>query len=273
MPELPEVETICRGLRGLLPGRRVTEVQVLEPRLRTRVSQDFPSELQGRAILDVGRRGKYILVLLEGDRIWLSHLGMSGKLIYVKTGRPREKHDHIIVKLSGDHELRYHDPRRFGLSVVVARSALETLPQVKNLGPDPLDRRFGGDYLYSIARCSDRRIRDLLIDQQVVAGVGNIYANEILFHAGIRPTKRARKIGYSRVTAIAESLPKLLREAIRWCGTSFSDYRDAEDRFGEFQNHLSVYDREGEECRVCGSVIKRVRMGNRSGFYCPKCQK
>lgn len=273
MPELPEVETICRGLRALLPGRRVTEVEVKESRLRSAVNGGFQLELQGRTILGVERRGKYILMLLEGDRIWLSHLGMSGKLIYVGTERPRAKHDHIIVKLNEGHELRYNDPRRFGLSMVVAGSELETLPQMKSLGPDPLGHQFDGDYLYSIARSSKRRVRDLLIDQGVVAGVGNIYANETLFRAGIRPTKRAGKIGRSGVTAIADVLPRLLREAILWCGTSFSDYRDAEDRFGEFQKHLRVYDRDGEECRVCGSVIKRVRMGNRSGFYCPKCQR
>ncbi len=272
MPELPEVETICRGLRTLLTGQRVTGVEVKEPRLRSPVNEGFRLELQGRTILDVERRGKYILVLLEGGRVWLSHLGMSGKLIYVRAEQPPVKHDHIIVKLSLGHELRYHDPRRFGLAMVVPHSELETLPQMKNLGPDPLAHPFDGDYLYSIARRSKRRARDLLIDQQVVAGVGNIYANETLFHAGIRPTKRADKIGRSGVTAIAAMLPDLLREAIRWCGTSFSDYRDAEDRFGEFQTHLRVYAREGEACRVCGSVIKRVRIGNRSGFYCPKCQ-
>ncbi len=273
MPELPEVETICRGLRALLPGRKVTEVELKEPRLRKTVNSGFPSQLHGRTILGVERRGKYILVLLEGDRIWLSHLGMSGKLIYVNAERPQAKHDHIIVKLNGGCEVRYNDPRRFGLSMVVLRSELDSLPQMRNLGPDPLDHQFDGAYLYSIGCRSKRRVRDFLIDQRVVAGVGNIYANEALFRAGIRPTKRASSIGRSGMAAISERLRELLREAIGWCGTSFSDYRDAEDRFGEFQTHLRVYNRAGERCGVCGSVIKRVRMGNRSGFYCPKCQQ
>ncbi len=273
MPELPEVETTCRGLRTLLRGRRITEVEVLEPRLRNPVSREFSSQLKGKNILDVERRGKYILILLEGERIWLSHLGMSGKMIFVEAERRREKHDHVIVKLNDGHELRYHDPRRFGLTVVVSQAELEALPRLKNLGLDPFDHQFNGVYLYSFAGNSRRRIRDLLMDQRTVAGLGNIYANEILFHAGVRPTTRALKLGRSRTEKIAKMTPQVLREAIRWCGTSFSDYRDVEDRRGEFQNHLRVYDREGESCVACASKIKRVNLGNRSAFYCPKCQK
>lgn len=273
MPELPEVETICRGLRPLLRGRRISAVEVLERRLRTPVHQGFPWQLEGKVILDVQRKGKYILIMLESETVWIFHLGMSGKLIHVQGERPREKHDHIVVKLDNGHELRYHDPRRFGLSLLVARSELEALPQIRVLGLDPFQQRFNGIYLYSVARSSRRRIRDLLIDQGVVAGVGNIYANEILFHAGVRPTTRAWKLGRVRMERIAKTVPKVLRQAIRWCGTSFSDYRDAEDHRGGFQNHLRVYDREGENCRACGSKIKRVPIGNRSAFYCPTCQK
>lgn len=273
MPELPEVETICGGLRPFLRGRRITAVEVLEPRLRSPVGADLSSRLRGKTIGDVRRRGKYILIFLERESVWVFHLGMSGKLIHVEAERPREKHDHIIVSLDAGGELRYHDPRRFGLSIVVPQAKLRTLPQIRNLGLEPFDRQFDGDYLYSVARNSQRRIRDLLIDQRVVAGLGNIYANEILFRAGIRPTTRAWKLGRSRVEQIAEVTPGLLREAIRWCGTSFSDYRDAENRRGEFQNHLRVYDREGEKCRACASKIKRIPMGNRSAFYCPKCQR
>jgi formamidopyrimidine-DNA glycosylase len=273
MPELPEVETICRGLRALATGHRIIEVKVLEPRLRTRVGKDFASKLVGRTITGVKRRGKYILILLDNDYVWLSHLGMSGKLIRVEKGRERLRHDHIVVRLEDGYELRYHDPRRFGLSLVVPLAELNSLPAMRVLGPEPLDGRFDGDYLYSAARNSRRRIRDLLIDQGTVAGLGNIYANEILFHAGVRPSTRAWKLGRARVERIAKLTPRILRQAIRWCGTSFSDYRDAEDRYGEFQNHLRVYDRESEECKACGTTIKRVPIGNRSAFYCPRCQR
>ena len=273
MPELPEIETICRGLRTHVRGLRIVDVEVIEPRLRTRVGADFVSRLRGSTIQDVRRRGKYILIYLDRDRVWLSHLGMSGKLIRVEKQRPREKHDHIIAGLEGDHELRYHDPRRFGLSLLASLAELDGLPQMQGLGLEPFDRRFDGRYLYAVARNSRRRIRDFLIDQRVVAGLGNIYSNEILCYAGVRPTTRAWKLGRAAVERIAEITPKLLREAIQWCGTSFSDYRDAEDRVGSFQNHLRVYDREGGPCAVCGTRIKRVSLGNRSAFYCPRCQK
>lgn len=273
MPELPEVETICRGLRALVRGRIIAKVNVLEPRLRAPVDGDFRLRLEGRTIVDAMRRGKYILILLEDEWVWVSHLGMSGKLVYVEPERPREKHDHIVVTLDEGHELRYHDPRRFGLSLVVPRAEMESLPGIKDLGPEPLDRRFNGAYLYSVARKSRRRIRDLLMDQTILAGLGNIYANEILHYAGIRPTMRAWRLGRTRAERLAQVTPTLLREAIRWCGTSFSDYRDAEDRRGEFQNHLRVYDREGKPCAECGGKIKRISLGNRSAFYCSRCQK
>lgn len=273
MPELPEVETICRGLRGRVLGRRIVAAKVVEPRLRTRVAAAFAKALAGRTITEVGRRAKYILIFLDNDAVWLTHLGMSGKLISVEEGRPRQKHDHIVVRLDGGNELRYHDPRRFGLSLVTTRRELDSLPQLKTLGPEPLDGGFDAAYLYAATRRSRRRIRDLLIDQTTIAGVGNIYANEILFHAGVRPTARALNIRRDKIERIAELTPKILTEAIRWCGTSFSDYRDVDDRFGEFQKHLKVYDRERERCRACGAVIKRVALGNRSAFYCPTCQK
>ncbi|HWP56308.1 MAG TPA: bifunctional DNA-formamidopyrimidine glycosylase/DNA-(apurinic or apyrimidinic site) lyase [Candidatus Acidoferrales bacterium] len=272
MPELPEVETVCRTLRAVVPGHRVVGVEVLERRLRMPVGRSFKALLFGRKIVDVERRGKYILLILEGEVVWVSHLGMSGKLIYVAAQRPRERHDHIIVALDRGFELRYHDPRRFGLALALSRRELETWPQFRALGPDPL----AGDVasgLYESARGSRRKIRDLLLDQRVLSGLGNIYANEILFYAGIRPTARAFTLTRARAGRIAAAAARLLSEAIQWGGTSFSDYRDGQDRRGEFQQHLRVYGREGESCTRCGRTIKRVSLGNRSAFYCPGCQK
>jgi formamidopyrimidine-DNA glycosylase len=273
MPELPEVETICRGLQSHLAGRRILNVKVRERRLRSFVDRKLAQCLEGKTILRVGRVAKYILISLSGDVVWMVHLGMSGKLVHVDRETPKQKHDHILVSLDSGWELRYHDPRRFGLSLVVAANALHDLPQLKHLGLDPFDARFTGSYLHSFTKRSERRIRDLLLDQQVVAGIGNIYANEILARVGVRPTTRARRLKRAKVDAIAAMIPEVLDEAIRWCGTSFSDYRDADDKFGEFQNHLRVYDRGGEKCRLCPSPIKRVAIGNRSAFYCPSCQK
>jgi formamidopyrimidine-DNA glycosylase len=273
MPELPEVETICRGLQPHLEGRRILRVKVIERRLRCLVDRKLAQYLEGKTIVRVGRMAKYILISLSGDVVWVVHLGMSGKLVHVDPETPRQKHDHILVSLDSGRELRYHDPRRFGLSLVVAVNELHGLPQLKHLGLDPFDKRFTGFHLHSFTKRSERRIRDLLLDQQVVAGIGNIYANEILARVGVRPTTRARRLKRSKIDEIAAMIPEVLDEAIRWCGTSFSDYRDADDKFGEFQNHLRVYDRGGEQCRHCPSPIKRVAVGNRSAFYCPSCQK
>jgi formamidopyrimidine-DNA glycosylase len=273
MPELPEVETICRGLKPYLEGRRILHVKVVERRLRFTVDRKLAASLEGKTILQVGRRAKYILISLSGEMVWMYHLGMSGKLIHVDPQTPKRKHDHIFVSLDSGRELRYHDPRRFGLSLVVTANELQRVPQLTHLGLDPFDPQFSGDYLYSFARHSDRRIRDLLLDQQVVAGIGNIYANEILCRVGIRPTTRSRRLARKQIEEIAATIPTVLGEAIRWCGTSFSDYRDADGKLGEFQNHLRVYDRDGESCRACPSAIKKVAIGNRSAYYCPSCQK
>jgi formamidopyrimidine-DNA glycosylase len=273
MPELPEVETVCRSLRPHLVGRTIRRVAVLEPRLRVPVNKKALKALAGERIDAVTRVAKYILFHLSGGAVWLFHLGMSGKLICGAASAPRRKHDHIVVGLDNGSELRYHDPRRFGLSLVTMQSGLAELPQLREIGLDPFDPALTGDYLFRFTRESRRRIRDLLLDQRIVAGVGNIYANEILSLTAIKPTTRAHRLTRKQTQALAAAIPALLSDAIRWCGTSFSDYRDADDRSGEFQNHLRVYDRHGERCRGCPSVIKRATVGNRSVFYCPACQK
>jgi formamidopyrimidine-DNA glycosylase len=273
MPELPEVETVCRSLRPHLLGRTIRHVEVIEPRLRVAVDRRALCALSGKQVEAVSRTAKYILLHLSDDFVWIFHLGMSGKLICVSADTGRQKHDHIIIKLDNGAELRYHDPRRFGLSLATKREKLLQLPQLSRVGIDPFDTRLTADYLFSFTRRSERRIRDLLIDQQIIAGLGNIYANEILALAGIKPTLRAHRLTRKQVQKLAQTIPRLLGDAIRWCGTSFSDYRDADDKSGEFQNHLRVYGRDGEPCRVCPSLIKRVAIGNRSAFYCPTCQK
>ena len=273
MPELPEVETVCRSLRPHLVGHTIERVEVLEPRLRIRVDETALAQLSGRSIVGIRRAAKYIIISLSGDLVWLFHLGMSGKLICVGTDAPRRKHDHVIVHFVDGGELRYHDPRRFGLTLVTRKERLHELPQLRYLGIDPFDPDLTGEYLFHFTRPSNRRIRDLLLDQRMIAGLGNIYANEILARLGIKPSTRACRLTRKQAQAMARAIPELLQQAIRWCGTSFSDYRDADDKRGEFQRHLRVYDREGERCRICPSVIKRTAVGNRSVFYCPTCQK
>ena len=273
MPELPEVETVCRSLRPHLVQRTIKRVEILESRLRVPVDEAAMAGLAGKKIREIRRAAKYILMLLSDGLVWIFHLGMSGKLVCVGADAPRRKHDHIIVHLNGGGQLRYHDPRRFGLTLVTRKETLHQLPQLSLLGIDPFDPDLTGEYLFRHTRSSERRIRDLLIDQRIIGGLGNIYANEILATVGVKPTTRACRVTRKQVDAIAREVPQLMEQAIRWCGTSFSDYRNADDERGEFQSYLRVYDREGKKCRTCGCIIKRAAIGNRSAFYCPSCQK
>ncbi len=273
MPELPEVETVCRTLRERLQGVRILQVRVIEGRLRKPVAADFAARLEGRTVAAVTRRGKYIVAELDGGWTWVSHLGMSGKLTFRERNASLEKHDHLVFTLGEGGELRYHDPRRFGLCVVLPSRELDAWPPFARLGMDPLDRRFTGDYLYPLLHRSRRSIRDLLLDQQIVCGLGNIYVNEVLSRIGVRPTRRSYRISRALSAELAHEIRALLREAIRWRGSSVSDYRDGNDDRGAFQWRLRVYDRKGAPCRDCGAPIKRVGLGNRGVFYCPRCQR
>ncbi len=229
--------------------------------------------MEGRTLVGLDRRAKYLLLRLDDGATWVVHLGMSGKLILVDPARPREKHDHLLLELDPPGELRLNDPRRFGLSVVLLPEELEAWSSFRTLGPDPFEPRFDGAYLWRCVRASRRAIKDVLMDQSVVAGLGNIYVNEVLFRAGIRPSRRAPRLNRDAVERIARHVPELLHEAIRWCGTSISDYRDGENRAGRFQAELRVYGREGAPCRRCGETVRRIEWGNRSSFFCPACQR
>ncbi len=234
---------------------------------------DFENLLNGQSITDVRRKGKYILVSLESDRVWVIHLGMTGKLVYWRACRPREKHAHIIVNFKSGGGIVFHDPRRFGLAVVLPLRDLDRWSPLGRLGVDPLSEAINGPHFRSLMRGSKRKVRDLLLDQTVLAGLGNIYANEALFQAGLRPSRRARTVTIREAERLARAIPQILAQAIRWRGTSFSDYRDGNDRKGEFQSRLAVYNRDGEPCRVCSRTIKRMRMGNRGAYFCPTCQR
>ena len=273
MPELPEVETVCRTLFERLLGTRIAKVRVIDGRLRQPVAADFATNLRGGIVVAISRRGKFILVKLDSGYTLVSHLGMSGKLTFREGAASVEKHDHIVFTLGDGSELRYHDTRRFGLCVVLLSRDLDAWPPFARLGMDPLDHGFNGSYLYPFLRSSRRTIRDLLLDQQIVCGLGNIYVNEVLFRIGIRPTRRCRRISRLLSGELAHQTTKLLHEAIRWRGSSVSDYRDGNDNRGSFQLRLRVYDRKGDPCHRCRTPIKRVSLGSRGVFYCPVCQR
>jgi formamidopyrimidine-DNA glycosylase len=273
MPELPEVETIRRSLRPRIVGKRISAVEVRESRLRRPVPRNLSHRLVGRRIEDVERRAKYLLLRLTGGECVLVHFGMSGSLILHSIPAAPVRHDHVRIRLSDGSEMVLNDPRRFGLLKVVASANLASTPELRALGTDPLDDEFTPEYLRSRLRESRRAVKNLLLDQTALAGLGNIYSNEALFRARIRPTRRAHRVRTSEIPALREAIRVVLREAVELGGSSIADYRDGEGRPGYFQLRLRVYDRAGEPCTECATRIRRIEQAGRSSFYCPACQR
>jgi formamidopyrimidine-DNA glycosylase len=269
MPELPEVETVLRGLAPELIGRRVMAVTVADPRLRGGVAAGFADRLAGRRIDAFGRRGKYLLATLDDGRLWLVHLGMTGRLTLGPRERPPLRHDHVVVALDDGRTLVYNDARRFGRMAVIEAAALAA---ETGEGIDPLGRAFTAEALFRLTRHRRTPIKALLMDQRRVAGLGNIYANEILFAAGIRPSRRAARLRRAECARLVAAARTVLADAIRRGGSSISDYRDGLGRPGWFQLDHRVYDRAGEPCRRCGTPIRVRPICGRSSFYCPRCQ-
>ncbi len=269
MPELPEVETIRRGLSPLLKGREICGVEVLEPRLRKPLTPTFASLLQGRVIEQVFRRGKCLCLRLDQGQVWLIHLGMTGRLLIGSSPNGSPSYECVRVTLEGGLYLHYRDVRRFGFMVVGEEGELWEL---RSLGVEPLSKAFTPDYLKAYCSLSRRSIRDLLLDQRVVAGIGNIYAHEILFRARILPLRPALSLEDQEVERVVEAIRAVLQEAIRFRGSSISDYLDSWGRKGAFQKRFCVYGREGKPCLLCATPISRLRQGGRSVFFCSTCQ-
>lgn len=277
MPELPEVESLRRILARSAIGRKLVAATVREPRLRRSVAHDFADVITGRIIENIGRRAKYLLVELSGDYLMIVHLGMSGSLTHrsdaFNGGAFDTRHDHIEFMLDDGSRLVFNDPRRFGLMKLLKRSDLASVEELKDLGPEPLSPDFNADHLWRVTRGRTASIKNVLMDQRIVAGVGNIYASEILFRAAVRPTRRAGKVTRAEIEKIAAATPAILREAIGGRGTTFRSYRDSRGEPGSFATRLNVYGRDGEPCRVCDTAIRSVVVGQRSSFYCPRCQR
>lgn len=272
MPELPEVETIVRSLSPLVTGVSVSSVDVRCAMLRRAVDPSFVESLCGRDLVSVRRRAKYMLFDLDDGRAWIVHLGMSGRLVRVSRlldHAPR-KHDHVIVTLSDGAGLVFHDPRRFGLMTV--EHAADS-PLLAGIGPEPLEDEFNAGYLAGLRRHTRRTIKDVLMDQRVVAGLGNIYVNELLFTAGVRPRRKLARMSADECARVVAATRSTLTEAIEHRGSSISDFLDGIGRRGAYQWRRRVYDREGEACRACATLIKAVVVGQRSSFYCPRCQR
>ncbi|WP_148864612.1 bifunctional DNA-formamidopyrimidine glycosylase/DNA-(apurinic or apyrimidinic site) lyase [Marinobacter fonticola] len=271
MPELPEVETTRRGVAPFLENRIIRAARVYEPRLRWPIPEDLAERLTGAIPLAVDRRAKYLLVRFD-DGTLMIHLGMSGSLRIVTDGSPRLTHDHVELELGENQLLRYNDPRRFG--AWLWSDEPDTHPLLSHLGPEPLDPlAFTGHRLYQISRGKTTSIKALIMDSRVVVGVGNIYANEALFMAGIHPKRPAGKVGRARMVRLVESIREILTAAILMGGTTLRDFVNSDGKPGYFAQSLSVYGRGGEPCRHCGAILKEIRLGQRSTVYCGKCQR
>jgi len=269
MPELPEVETVRRSLRPVI-GRRIEAVEVFEARLRRPLASDFAHRLSGHVVEDIKRRGKYLLFRLSGGDTLLAHLGMSGALLLQAAGVAREAHDHVRLQLSGAAQLTFNDPRRFGL---LDLGHGEEFPELGNVGPDPLDEAFSLAAFIALTRGRKKPVKNLLMDQRALGGIGNIYANEILFRARVRPGRQAHRLTRAELARLFDATRAVLAHAIALGGSSISDYRDATGRPGYFHLRLAVYDRAGKPCPRCRTPVRHAVHAGRSSFYCPTCQR
>lgn len=270
MPELPEVETTCRGIAPHSEGRTVRDVVVRQPQLRWPVP-DSLNRLVGQTINAVSRRAKYVLLETDAGTAML-HLGMSGSLRVVDAALPAGKHDHVDLVLDSGQAIRLHDPRRFG-AVLWTEDAIEYHKLIQHLGPEPLTDAFNAGYLYACAQKRSLSVKQFIMDAQVVVGVGNIYASESLFMAGISPKRAANKVSKARYVLLTDCIKSVLAKAIQQGGTTLRDFVQAEGKPGYFQQQLNVYGRSGEDCRQCGETIRQIKQGQRSTFYCARCQR
>ena len=274
MPELPEVEVIRRGLAPHLVGRTITRVVISNRRLRLPVPRaKLNLWIQSGQVKSVDRRAKYLLITMKSGAMLVLHLGMTGRLAFFANGTPRGAHDHLRFELDSGLELRFNDVRRFGSVQVLGPEDIEGTKLFAGLGPEPLGPDLSSDYLVKQARSRGRPIKNFLMDSRVVVGIGNIYANEILFAAGIKPTRGVGTLRKPAWERVIQASRQVLERAIACGGTTISDYVRSSGERGYFQCELSAYGREGEECQRCGSLIRRQVLAGRATFFCPKCQK
>lgn len=269
MPELPEVETTRRGIRPHVVGHCISRIDVHHSGLRWPVPVRDLNGLIGQTIRDVRRRAKYLFIDTDQGHM-IIHLGMSGSLRVVSATLPRKKHDHVDIVIDSGETLRFHDPRRFG-SVLFSR-APENHKLIQSLGPEPLSEDFDGDHLWQLARRRRLAIKAFIMDAKIVVGVGNIYASEALFLAGIHPLKAASKVSRVRMHTLSDTIKTVLSKAIESGGTTLRDYYGSDGSPGYFAQQLSAYGRQGEPCHQCGKAIVQRVIGQRSTFYCTTCQ-
>jgi formamidopyrimidine-DNA glycosylase len=293
LPELPEVETVRRGLQPAMEGARILAAEARRKDLRFPFQKDFVARLEGQTVTGLGRRAKYLMADLSSGDVLLMHLGMSGSFRVIKTdgettpgdfhhARGKDTaHDHVVFRMSSGNDIVFNDPRRFGYMKIIARNALDAEPLLKDLGPEPLGNAFDAHMLARACANKKTSLKAALLDQRVVAGLGNIYVCEALFRARLSPRRLAATLATKkgeptdRARRLVESIHTVLNDAIKAGGSSLRDHRQTSGELGYFQHSFQVYDREGEPCRTkgCEGIVKRFTQNGRSTFWCPKCQK
>lgn len=279
MPELPEVETVCRGLAPVFLGKRFARVEARRPDLRFPLPPDLAARLEGRPVTAVRRRAKYILVDVEGGETLILHLGMSGRMYIDDSPQTPGAHDHLIFTMEDGGQVRFNDARRFGMVDLCATDALENHVLLATLGPEPLGNAMNGPALADALKGKKTPIKAALLDQRVVAGLGNIYVCEALFHAGISPKRQARTVQGARAERLAAAIKQVLEKAIESGGSSLRDYVQPSGELGYFQHQWAVYGKEGLPCPGCDCEaaetggVRRIVQSNRSTFYCPRRQR
>ena len=270
MPELPEVETTVNGIKPWLENKRIKIIKIHNNSLRWKIPDDLVNKYLSQKITSITRRGKYILVHLESQATLLLHLGMSGSLTIVTKSKSLEKHDHFEIIMDDDTTLRFNDPRRFGC--VLDSDDYLNHKLIKNLGPEPLTNEFSANYLKIKAKNKTQAIKNFIMDGKIVVGVGNIYASEALFMAGIHPNKAAGSVSLHKYKNLVEKIKHVLANAIKAGGTTLKDFINADGKPGYFAQELLVYGRKDQPCLKCSQPISQITIGQRSSFYCKKCQ-
>ena len=289
MPELPEVEVVKRSLTNKTQNLIIKAVKINDGRLRYKINRNKIKKIIGLKFKKISRRSKYLLFFFDKDIVMLVHLGMTGKFFFVNSKRRKyktsfyydlneekdKKHDRIIFDLSNDNKLIYNDIRKFGFIKFVKRVSLDQNIHLKHLGPEPLSTEFSVEYFKNFIKGRERTIKDLLMDQKFISGLGNIYVNEILFFSGVRPSKKIKKLTNSEIQKIIKFSKKIITKAIILGGSSIKDFSSGSGKKGLFQQHFSVYGKKGENCSKvkCLGKIKKIVIANRASFFCSKCQK
>lgn len=274
MPELPEVETVCRGLAPVMEGVVIERIELMRPDLRVPIPAELPGKVKGAKVVKVSRRAKYLLFYLDNQYVIIAHLGMSGWMkVFPAKPNSLGKHDHVLIYMKSGSVIIFNDPRRFGLFIGCDESKLAAHPLLADMGPEPLEPEFDAEYLYNQLQRRKQAVKPVIMDQKLVVGVGNIYASEALYDAGILPERPANKLSHKDCSRLVTSIQKTLHAAIASGGSTLRDFVASNGESGYFQHHFQVYGKEKEGCGTCGKKILKMVQAGRATYWCKTCQK